>query len=303
VAGTNSGSTAKSTTDQDDDRTKGTEGPPPAIVGAPDLEVSYDSIEKESSPIGRGGDAVVYPARVHIDSDDQYLALKEPDQRGTLHKETVRRFLNEAGMWQQLADHDHIVDVVGWDSQPLPWIAMEYMDGGDLRPRLGSLPFDQAVWTALTITKAVRHAHNKGVRHYDLKPENVLFRSTAGGYWDVPKVADWGLAEQALQSGSGTDGMTPAYAAPEQLFDEYGDPDHRTDIYQLGLLCYELFTGQHPFGGDQTQVRSASTTPPSETNSAVPSDLDNVLAPALAVDPADRYEDVLDLRRELGRLM
>jgi serine/threonine protein kinase len=97
--------------------------------------------------------------------------------------------------------------------------------------------------------------------------------------------------------------MTPAYAAPEQLFDEYGDPDHRTDIYQLGLLCYELFTGQHPFEGDQTQVRSASATPPSETRSAVPSDLDDVLAPALAADPADRYEDVLDLRRELGRLM
>jgi DNA helicase-4 len=286
-------------------RTSGTDvgGPPPAIVGGPDVSLSYADIEKDASPIGRGGEAVVHGGRIHVDGVDRYVALKEPDQRETLRAETVERFLNEAEVWEKLAEHDHVVDVLGWGSQPLPWIAMEYMDGGNLQSRLGSLPFEQAVWTTLGITRAVRHAHNRGVRHYDLKPENVLFRSVAEGYWDVPKVADWGLAERALRSGGGTDGVTLAYAAPEQLFSEYGDPDHRTDVYQLGLLSYELFTGVHPHGEDQTQVRSASLTPPTRVDGSLPSGVDALVTTALAVDPDDRYEDVLDFRRELGSLV
>jgi DNA helicase-4 len=278
-------------------------GPPPTIVGGPDVSLSYADIDKDGSPIGRGGEAVVHGGRIHTDGKDRYVALKEPDQRETLHAETVERFLDEAEVWEKLAEHDHVVDVLGWGSQPLPWIAMEYMDGGNLRSRLGSLPFDQTVWTVLGITRAIRHAHNRGVRHYDLKPENVLFRSVADGYWDVPKVADWGLAEQALRQRGGVEGVTPAYAAPEQLFPEYGDPDHRTDVYQLGLLSYELFTGHHPYDGDQTQVESASLTPPSHVAESLPSAVDDVLATALAVDPDDRYEDILDLRRGLDDLV
>ncbi|TSD08694.1 hypothetical protein DP107_18670 [Haloglomus irregulare] len=279
-----------------------TGGTPPAIPGAPAVDVSYDGLEKGSDPIGRGGEAVVYAARLNTESGEQYLAIKEPDQRDTVRAETVERFLDEADTWAALADHDYVVDIVGSGSQPLPWIAMEYMDGGDLQSRLGSLPFDQAVWTMLSITKAIRYAHNRGVRHYDLKPQNVLFRSTEGGYWDVPKIADWGLAERALRSGTPNDGMTPASAAPEQLFEEYGEPDHQTDIYQLGLLCYELFTGEHPYDGDQTKVCSVPLPPPGEVRPSVPDAVDTVIDGALAVDPADRYEDVLDFRRALESL-
>ncbi|MFB6183576.1 MAG: UvrD-helicase domain-containing protein [Haloarculaceae archaeon] len=280
----------------------GTGGPPPAIAGGPNVTLDYQDIAKESSPIGRGGDGVVHGASVHANGDEYFVAIKEPNRRDTLHKETVERFLNEADVWAQLDDHDYVVDVVDWGSNPLPWIAMEYMDGGDMRSRVGSLPFDQAVWTARTITTAVRHAHNRGVRHYDLKPQNILFRSVADSYWDVPKVADWGLAEEALRPGASTDELTPAYAAPEQLFDEYGEPDHRTDIYQLGLLCYELFTGRRAFGGDQTRVRSQPLIPPSDVVGSLPRAIDDVIASALATDPDDRYEDVLDLRRDLDAL-
>jgi DNA helicase-4 len=284
------------------ERGSDTGGIPPAIPGAPAVDVSYDALEKDSDPIGRGGNAVVYATRLLTEHGERHLAIKEPDQRDTVRAETVERFLDEADTWAVLADHDHIVDIVGSGSQPLPWIAMEYMDGGDLHSRLGSLPFEQAVWTVLAITKAIRYAHNRGVRHYDLKPQNVLFRSSGGGYWDVPKVADWGLAERALRSETSSEGMTPAYAAPEQLFEAYGEPDHRTDIYQLGLLCYELFTGEHPYDGDQTQVRSEPLSPPSEVAPSAPEAMDTIVEHALAVDPADRYEDVLDFRRALESL-
>jgi len=272
---------------------------PPVIVGGPSINLAYADLQKESEPIGRGGEAVVYGASVATDGQQRYLALKEPDQRGTLHAETVQRFLEEAKTWARLADHDHIVDVVDWGSQPLPWIAMEYMDGGNLNSRAGSLPFEQAVWTAVSISKAIRYAHNNGVRHYDIKPENVLFRTVTGEYYDIPKVADWGLAERALLSGTAEKGVTPAYAAPEQLFDEYGEPDHRTDIYQLGVLFYELFTGSHPYDGDVSDIRSTEITRATAVDPALPDSLDTVLMTALQTDPADRYEDVLDLRRAL----
>lgn len=299
---TTGGPTASGTTANNSHKGNNESGIPPAIVGGPKTEVSYQQLQKENEPIGSGGDAVVYCAELDYSGQQQYLALKQPDQRGTLPAETVRRFLNEAETWKKLDNHDHIVDVVDWGSQPLPWIAMEYMNGGDLQSRAGELPFDQAVWTAVSISKAIRHAHNRGVRHYDLKPENVLFRSVTGTYWDIPKVADWGLAEQALQSGSVETGMTPAYAAPEQLFDEYGVPDHQTDIYQLGLLYYELFTGVHPYDGDMTQIHSNTVTPPSEIRSDIPAELDSVLLPAIQTEPAERYEDILDLRRALNDL-
>jgi len=191
-----------------------------------------------------------------------------------------------------------VVDAVAHGTSPLPWIAMEYMDGGTLADRVGGLSFGQAVWTALAVVRAVRHAHNAGVRHYDLKPANVLFRRVADPYWDVPKVADWGLATPALDP-DGPEGFTPAYAAPEQL-PGGAEPDHRTDVFQLGVLCYELFTGEHPFGGDVREV-GGRVEPPSAV-ADLPTALDEALLPALAADPADRYEDVIDLRRSLGRL-
>ena len=289
--------TASQSADPEDSR-----GIPPAIAGGPTVDVSYSDLRKESEPIGRGGEAVVYGATLQADSHQQYLALKEPDQRETLHAETVERFLKEAQTWKRLANHDHIVDVVDWGSQPLPWIAMEYMDGSNLQSRAGALSLNQAVWTAVSICKAIRYAHNRGVHHYDIKPQNVLFRTVAGEYYDIPKVADWGLAEQALLSGGGKKGVTPAHAAPEQLFDEYGEPDHRTDIYQLGLLSYELFTGTHPYEGDVSRIRSTDITPPTEIDPELPDELDTILSTALEVDPTDRYEDVLDLRRALDGL-
>ena len=276
---------------------------PETIPDAPRVTVAYDDLT-EDGPIARGGNADVKAATVTDSTDEVTLAIKEPRMAGTLHTDAVDRIIAEAETWDKLDDHEHIVGVVDYDSDPLPWIAMEYMDGGHLGERAGDLDTLQALWTALSVTKGVRHAHRRGVAHLDLKPANILFRTTEDA-WDVPKVTDWGLSKHLLDHSNSIEGFSPQYAAPEQFDDEYGSTDDITDIYQLGAVFYELFTGQPPFDGKPFKVigkvKSQSPTPPSDI-AAVPAELDDILLTALAKSKADRYDNIVYLRDELQSL-
>ncbi|GAB3312498.1 serine/threonine-protein kinase [Haloplanus salinarum] len=278
-------------------------GPPESIPRAPDVSVDYDALTDEE-PIGGGGNADVTRATLSTPTGDVTLAIKRPRMQGTLHTDAVERLMAEAETWDKLDDHDHIVGVVDYGAEPLPWIAMEYMDAGDLSERAGEFDFDQALWTALGITKGVRHAHRRGVAHLDLKPANVLFRSVEGA-WDVPKVADWGLSKHLLDHSASVEGLSPQYAAPEQFDDEFGPVDDITDVYQLGAVLYELFTGRPPFEGKPAKtmhrVLHEAPTPPSEV-ADVPETLDDVLLTALEKEKRARYESVLYLRDALRDL-
>ncbi|QGX94704.1 hypothetical protein EI982_07795 [Haloplanus rallus] len=269
-------------------------GPPDRIPRTLNLDVDYADLT-EQEPLGRGGNADVYRATVR---GGEPVAVKEPRMSGTLHSEAVDRMLAEAETWDKLDDHDHVVGVVDYGAEPLPWIAMEYMDAGDLSARAGELDLAQALWTAEAITEGVRHAHRRGVAHLDLKPANVLFRSVEGA-WDVPKVADWGLSKHLLEHSKSVEGLSPQYAAPEQFDTDRGAADDITDVYQLGAVLYELFTGRPPFEGDPTgvmhRVLNEEPTPPSEV-ADVPPALDDVLLTALATAKVDRYDSVLYLR-------
>jgi hypothetical protein len=272
-----------------------------SVPGVPRLSLGYEEIQKQEL-FGRGGNADVFRVTVETDGGTLPLALKEPRMSGTLHTEAVERMLAEAETWQKLDGHDNVVGVVDYGAQPLPWIAMEYMDAGHLGERSGEMGTAQALWTAIAVTRAVRHAHRLGVAHLDLKPANVLFRSVDGG-WDVPKVTDWGLSKHLLNHSKSIEGLSPGYAAPEQFDAEsYGGPDDVTDIYQLGAVLYELFTGRPPFEGAPVTVMKRAVeeqpVPPSE-RADVPPALDDVLLRALATEKQDRYESVLYLRDEL----
>jgi serine/threonine protein kinase len=132
----------------------------------------------------------------------------------------------------------------------------------------------------------------------------VLFRSVEGA-WDVPKVADWGLSKHLLEHSTTVEGFSPQYAAPEQFDDGFGPTDHVTDVYQLGAVLYELFTGRPPFEGRPTEVMRAVVeerpVPPSHL-AGVPTELDDVLLTAVATERADRYEDSIYLRDALDEL-
>lgn len=159
-----------------------------------------------------------------------------------------------------------------------------------------------AAWVGARVADAVHHAHGNDVTHLELAPGNVLFRHVDGA-WDVPKVGDWGLSTLSLDG----EGFHPRYAAPEQLDpDAYGGPDERTDIYRIGALCYELFTGEPPFGGDRSEAARATLDekPPAPTwvRSDLPAAVDRVLGRALAREKDDRYQSALEFRDELQGL-
>jgi serine/threonine protein kinase len=273
--------------------------PSGAVASPPAADLDYDDLDL-GAPLGATGKTTVFEARVRGSAGPDRVAVKQPDLSATLDRGTVDRFVEEAEVWAGLDDHPHVVGVVDYGTEPVPWIAMEFMDGGSLADRVPS-PFREALWIALGATRAVRHAHTRGVVHHDLKPANVLFRE-AGDRWPVPKVADWELARRLLEADHSEDAYTPRYAAPEQLYPErYGRADRPADLFQLGVLCYELFTGEHPFGETGVAGADGPPAPPSEV-ADVPAELDDPLLTALARDPTDRQEDVLDLRRSLERV-
>lgn len=272
----------------------------------PELSISYEDINR-SEIIGRGGNAEVYKATVTVDNNQHEIAVKEPIVDGTVNSEQVaEQFEQEAEVWGELSNRDGVVDVIDWGRSPMPWIAMEYMDGKSLAQRITQIDLIEALWICEQLTKATRHDRT-GVVHLDLKPSNVLFMSTPDEYWDYPKLADWGLAKMLSKSGGSTDNLSVKYAAPEQFDpDTYGSPDSRTDIYQLGVLAYELFTGELPFkGGDATVMHSVledRPEPPTNRITDIPTEIDDIIIKALKKDPSDRYETVERLQSDISEL-
>ncbi|QLC35565.1 protein kinase (plasmid) [Halarchaeum sp. CBA1220] len=276
--------------------------PDPESISSPERRnVNYADIDVDER-IGTGGHADVSVAT----ADGTRLVLKEPRLQGTVSQETYEAFLDEAETWARLDDHANVVGVVDWGADQLPWIAMEYMDGGSLRERIDaeSLSTMEALWIGVRLSRAVQHAHRHGVVHLDLKPANVLFRATSDGVWDAPKIGDWGLSSYLLEHSGTVEGLSPNYAAPEQFdADEYGPPDDFTDRYQLAALCYEALTGEQVAPGTGAavlrQVLDGSVTAPSEVDSSLPAALDPIFEKALATQKEERYETVVNFRRDL----
>jgi len=286
-----------------------------AVVESPERgSVSAENLEHEAV-IGRTPTTVVH--RVGVENRDRPVAVKHPATHGTLGADVFDSFRGEGRRWLQLAEHPHIVGVVDWDETPLPWlhhpadvpwIAMEYMDGGDLSGYQKELSIDGQLWVAERLADAVwfAHHHGGGLIHHDLKPENILFRETPGDQWDVPKIADWELAQTTLDQSDSVGVTTPRYTAPEQT--RSASTDRPTDQFQFGIVMYELFTGAHPFVNDPESkteravvdgIMQNEATPPGEHQSDLPPALDDLLLAMLKKDPTDRYEAMLQVRNDL----
>jgi tRNA A-37 threonylcarbamoyl transferase component Bud32 len=240
-------------------------------------------------PLGRGGMATVY--RAYEASLDRYVALKVLPADSLNDPEFTARFRREAKVIAAL-EHRHIVPIYGYGiDEGVPWMAMRLIPGGPLSGRIRDGPFKlgRAVFVLSEVAAALDFAHERGVLHRDVKPQNVLLDGDGHAY-----LADFGVAKMlestAAVTRSGVVTGTPLYMSPEQARGE--TVDHRTDIYALGIVAYELLTGRVPFSADtpvavlMKHVLDPLPMPPA---SQVPEQALRAILKCAAKDPADRW--------------
>jgi Tol biopolymer transport system component/predicted Ser/Thr protein kinase len=262
---------------------------------------NYQIIEE----LGRGGMAVVYKA--FQPSLGRYVALKVLPEYFQHDPEFIARFQREARAAAQLS-HPNIVVIYDVGEQAgVHYIAMEYLDGGSLRDRLekGALSPQEALRVIGQVGSALDFAHSRGLVHRDIKPANILF--SADGR---PKVTDFGIA-RANEGGTrltrtGVLMGTPEYMSPEQV--QGTVVDHRSDLYALGVMLYEMLTGQVPFQGETphaTLYAVATQAPPAprQVNPGLPPAIEAVILKALAKRPDDRFQRGADMAAALQAAM
>ncbi len=231
--------------------------------------------------LGGGGFADVYKARWK--AKKMIVALKIPRE---LTPSAEEIFFNEIRKWEEL-DHRNIVKLIKPRVSPVPHLIVEYIDGKTLFQVMekGCIPIDKACRIAFDVARGLEYAHKKFIIHCDLKPKNILISKIGEG-----KITDFGIAKTvATSSKEGVKGLTLIYAAPEQLDMK---ADERTDIYQLGLIFYQMITGINPFDVGsrediERKIREELPEPPSTYNSdAKP--LDDIIIRCLSKNPDER---------------
>jgi tetratricopeptide (TPR) repeat protein/tRNA A-37 threonylcarbamoyl transferase component Bud32 len=262
--------------------------------------LQYQIVEK----LGEGGMGVVYRAedtKLHRD-----VALKFLPDEALEREEDRARFIAEARAAAAL-DHPNICTVYDInETEGHYFIAMAYVDGRDVRGLLadGPLPVLETVRVGVQVAEGLSAAHEKGIVHRDIKSANVMITSRGQA-----KIMDFGLAQRVVDDRAApetTTGGTIAYASPEQVSGGEG-VDHRSDIWAVGVMLYEMATGQLPFGGDYESaiiysILNETPAPPSSLREGVPEELDRIISRALAKRPEDRYGSADDLRDDLVQL-
>ncbi|MGH7487501.1 MAG: serine/threonine-protein kinase, partial [bacterium] len=240
--------------------------------------------------LGAGGMAVVY--RAIQQPLGREVALKALMQSLISDEGFIKRFEHEARTLARL-DHPNILPIFDFVVTPeVVFLTMPLVRAGSLRDVLYRGPLDGATaWRYLReVGEGLQHAHDAGIVHRDLKPGNVLMHADGRAL-----LADFGLARSATQdqrlTTAGFTIGTPGYMAPEQVYGH--DIDHRADIYAMGVMTFEMMTGQMPFkGATAVEVAIASVSSPIPSAAAInprlPDELDAVLRLAMAKEPEQR---------------
>ena len=258
--------------------------------------------------VGVGGMAEVYRARDELLGRE--VAVKVLSERLSTDRSFVERFRREAQAAANL-NHPNIVSLYDYGTDgPTNFIVMEYIDGRSLGEVINDeaplLP-ERAAEIAVDVAKALERAHNAGLVHRDIKPNNIMMTSSG-----QTKVTDFGIVralggeteQQMTQTGMVIG--TAAYLSPEQA--QGNAVDARSDVYSLGCVLYEMLTGAPPFTGDTPlavaykHVRETPT-PPSSVNPDVSEDLDAITMKALAKNPDNRYAGSTEMREDLERFI
>ena len=261
------------------------------------LDDRYEILEK----IGEGGMAVVYKAFCHRLS--RFVAVKIMRDEMAADEEFKRRFCAESHAIAMLS-HPNIVAVYDVShSDDVEYIVMELVDGITLKQYMdkrGAISWKEALHFTKQITKALAHAHSRGIIHRDIKPQNIMLLKDG-----TIKVADFGIAalENEMQE-SGQAVGSIHYIAPEQARGE--NPDARSDIYSLGIVMYEMLTGRKPYTGEtigEIAVKHMSSLPtmPSDIVPDIPPELERITLKAMSCPINKRYQSANELLDDLDK--
>ncbi len=257
---------------------------------------------------GEGGMGVVYRAR-HV-LIDRVVALKliRPDLRGETH---LRAWMLREARAANRVDHAHIIDIhdIGETEEGELYLVMEYLVGTSLSSELarGPMTLSRGIDVLEQMTAALARAHDLGVIHRDLKSDNILL-TTKGGRKDFVKILDFGLAHLAMDPRLAPKGAvfgTPEYMSPEQARGEEAGPP--SDLYALGVLLFEMLTGQLPFRSSDRETllemqRSAQAPRPSSLRNDILPAAETIVLKLLEKERRKRYQDAHHLHEELKAL-
>lgn len=254
--------------------------------------------------LGRGGMGIVFLAYDKQLKDNVAIKVLSPFLSGD--SESLERMRREVTSARKIT-HTNVIKIFDIaEAGGLHYITMEYFPGENLRQlitRRGPLPIQDGLQIAFQICDGLAAAHEQGIIHRDLKSHNVILNER--GHL---KIIDLGLARTNQLEGMTATGLimgTPEYMSPEQVMGRR--TDERSDLYSLGIILYEMFSGRVPFTGDSAinvgfKHVKEELAPLKSVRSQVPDELSAILDRLLQKDPAHRYQSVQDLRRDLERI-
>jgi serine/threonine protein kinase len=252
--------------------------------------------------IGKGGMATIFKA--YQPAIDRYVAIKVLPRELAQDPNFVKRFVHEAKAIAAL-EHPHILPVHDFGTaDDINYMVMRYVKGGTLADIMGThVSLDRTVKYVANVARALDYAHRSGVVHRDIKPSNILIDEHGEVLltdFGIAKIMEGSQSTQLTAAGSILG--TPAYMSPEQA--QGGSIDGRSDIYSLGVVLYELLTGEPPYQGETPYAVvlkhvSDPLPPPRQKNPNVPEDFERIVFRAMAKNPHDRFDTAADMATAL----